>query len=187
FVDFERVRAVFEGIGDADCLGGELFRLSNRNKTCAKPVGQSGSKNEAARLDPRNDVNHVTVVVIAKPVNQGVKTLLVLQKRSQVVEEDARLRVIRHFADQLLQIVHSNVSPGSLICSVQALGLMTNPPSHCGSGVAGSSRTSLTLEKRGPRCNIARNSACWSAVAMTYASTRPSRRFLTNALTRPLS
>src|SRR5205807_7661245 len=68
FVDFERVRAVFEGIGDADCLGGELFGLSNMNETCAKPVGQSWSKNEAATPDPRNDVNHVTVVGIAKPV-----------------------------------------------------------------------------------------------------------------------
>src|SRR5258708_7102471 len=63
--------------------------------------------------------------------------------------------------------------------AIQALGLMKNPPSYCGSGVAGSSCTVVTLEHRGPRSSIVRNSACCCGVAMAHTSTRPSRRFLT--------
>src|SRR5262249_2483212 len=43
-------------------------------------------------------------------VHQQVESLLVLQKSRDVVEQNSRLGVVRHFADQLLQIVHSNVS-----------------------------------------------------------------------------
>src|ERR1700682_408898 len=110
FVDFERVRAVFQRIGDAGGFGGKLIWFSNRNETCVEPVRQSGSKNEAARFDPRYHVNGATDVVLAEAVNQHVKAKLVLQQRGQVVKENARLRVVRHFANQLLQIVHSNVS-----------------------------------------------------------------------------
>src|SRR5437016_10324100 len=51
--------------------------------------------------------------MLAEPVDQRVKTVLVLQQRGQVVKKNAWLRVVRHFADQLLQIVHLNV-PRSL-------------------------------------------------------------------------
>src|SRR4029077_13569043 len=102
FVDFESVRAVFQGIRDADSFGGELLWLSNGNKTCAKPVRQSGSKNEAARFDPNHHTDGAAAVVLAQPVNQSVKALLVFQQRGQVVKKNARLRVVRHFADQLL-------------------------------------------------------------------------------------
>src|SRR5882762_8880701 len=69
FVDFERVGAVFQGIRDAGGFGGKLLRFSNGDKSCAKPVRQCGSKNEAAGLDPRDHVDRVTVVVLAEPVN----------------------------------------------------------------------------------------------------------------------
>src|SRR5438128_1224041 len=63
FVDFERVRAVFQGIGDARGLGRELLRFSNGNKPGAQLVRQNRSKNEAARFDPRYHVNRVALVV----------------------------------------------------------------------------------------------------------------------------
>ena len=110
-MDFERVRAVFQGIGDAGSFGRKFLRLSNGNETCVEPVRQSGSKNEAARFNPRDDVNGATDVMLTEPVNQHVKAKLVLQQRGQVVKKNPRLRVVRHFADQLLQIVHSNLSP----------------------------------------------------------------------------
>src|SRR5580704_17662974 len=36
FVNLERVRAVLERVGDAGGFGGEFFRLSNRDESCAK-------------------------------------------------------------------------------------------------------------------------------------------------------
>src|SRR5712692_9468387 len=110
-MDFEGVRAVFEGVRDAGGFGGELLRLSNGDETRIEAIRKSGSKNEAARFDTRYDVNGVALIVVAEAINQRVKTLLVFQQGGQVVKENSRLRVIRHFADQLLQIVHSNVSP----------------------------------------------------------------------------
>ena len=141
FVDFEGVGAVFQSIGDAGGFGGEFFRFANGYETGVETIGQSGSEDEAAGFDASYNIDGVTGVVIAKPVDQRVETLLVLQQGGQVVKKNARFRVVRHFADQLLQIVHSNVSPYaiSLTDFVQALGLMTNPPSYWGSGAAVSS------------------------------------------------
>jgi hypothetical protein len=110
FVDFEGVRAVFKGIRDAGGFGGELLGLSDWNEAGVEAVGQSGSKDEAARFDTRHYVNGAADVVLAQPVNQHVKAKLVFQQGGPVVKKNARLRVVRHFADQLLQIVHSNVS-----------------------------------------------------------------------------
>ena len=109
FVNFERVRAVLQRVGNAGRLSGEFLRLANGNKAGAEPVRQSRSENEAARLDACNDINCMTLVVLAEPVNQQVEPLLVLQQRGQVVKKNARFRIVRHFADQFLQIVHSNV------------------------------------------------------------------------------
>src|SRR5258708_1678842 len=70
-----------------------------------------GHSDGAERLDPRYEVYGVTVVGLAESVNQGVEALLVLKQRGEVVKKNARFRVVRHFADQLLQIVQSNVLP----------------------------------------------------------------------------
>src|SRR6266478_4788247 len=110
FMNFEGVRAVLQRVGNAGGLGGELLWLANGNKAGAEPIGQSGGENEAARLDSRNDINRVTLVVFAEAVDEEMESLFVFQKRGQVVKENPRLRVIGHFADQLLQVVHSNAS-----------------------------------------------------------------------------
>src|SRR5882762_3079123 len=109
-MNFESVRAVLERVGNTGGLGGEFLGLANGNEACAESVGQSGGEYEAARLDSRDDVNRVTFIVLAETVDQQVKSLFVFQKRGQIVKENPGLRVIGHFADQLLQIVHSNVS-----------------------------------------------------------------------------
>src|SRR5882724_2869205 len=70
FMNFERVRAVLERVGNAGGLGGKLLWLANGNEACAEPVGQGGGENEAARLDSRDDVNRVTFVVLAETVDQ---------------------------------------------------------------------------------------------------------------------
>src|SRR6266478_3966515 len=99
FVNFERVRAVLERVGNAGGFGGKLLRLANGNKAGAEPIGQSGGENEAARLDSGDDINRVTLVVLAEAVDKEMESLFVFQKRGQVVKENPGLRVIGHFAD----------------------------------------------------------------------------------------
>src|SRR5258708_22448631 len=105
-MDFESVCAVFQGVRDTGGFGRELLGLSNGDETRIEAVGQSGGKNWAGRFDPPYDVNGVGLVVVAEAINQRVKPLLVFQQGGQVVKENSRLRVIRHFADQLFQVVH---------------------------------------------------------------------------------
>jgi len=85
--------------------------VSDGNETGVEPIGESGSENEAARFDARNHVNGVADVVLTEAVNQHVKAKLIFQQGGEGRKKECPLRVVRHFADQLLQIVHSNVSP----------------------------------------------------------------------------
>ena len=101
FVEFERVGAVFEGVGDGARFCGEFFRLSNGDETGAESIGERGREDEAAGFDAGDLVNFVAVVVVAKLVDEIVEALLVFQDRGEVVEQDSGLRVIGHFADQL--------------------------------------------------------------------------------------
>src|SRR5260370_14295101 len=75
FVDFERVCAVFQGIGHARGFGGELFWLSNRDETGIEAVGPSGGKNGPARLAPRHALGGAAFLVSAEPAHPRVKTL----------------------------------------------------------------------------------------------------------------
>src|SRR5579859_1421957 len=59
FVDFEGVRSIFEGIGDAGSFRGQLFWFANRNETRSKAIRKCRRKNKAARFDARHDVNRM--------------------------------------------------------------------------------------------------------------------------------
>lgn len=99
FVDFERVGAVFESVGNAGGFGGKLFRLAYGHKTRAKAVSQSRGKNEAARFDSGDHVNLVAAVVIAERIDELVKSLLVLEEGGEIIKEDAGLGIIGDFAN----------------------------------------------------------------------------------------
>src|SRR5579859_3504942 len=128
FVDFEGVRSIFEGIGNAGSFRGQLFWFSNRNEPRSKAIRERRSKNESARLDARHNIDGVPFVVLAEPVDERMESHFVLQQGGQVIEENPRLGIIRHFANQLLQVIHSNGSSSSSslsLCS-QAFGSITN-------------------------------------------------------------
>src|SRR5579884_114271 len=110
FVNFQCVRAVFQFVGNAGGLRRQFLRFAHRNESRLQPVRQRRSENKSARFDPRNHVDVVAFVVFAEPVNQRMKAVLVLEQRRQVVKQDSRLRIIRHFAYQPLQVVHVNGS-----------------------------------------------------------------------------
>jgi hypothetical protein len=47
--------------------------------------------------------------VLLKRVDGLLKTMFVFQERCDVVERDARLRKIRNFANEFLQVIHAAV------------------------------------------------------------------------------
>lgn len=79
FMNFERVGAVLEGVGDAGGFGGEFLGLAHGDEAGAEAVGEGGGEDEAARLDSCDHIDFVTLVVIAKTVDEQVKTLFVLE------------------------------------------------------------------------------------------------------------
>src|SRR5260370_18553936 len=96
-MDFESVCAVFQGVRDTGGFGRELLGLSNGDETRIEAVGQSGGQNEAARFDPRYDVNGVALVGVAEAVNQRMKPLLSFLQGGRVVKENSPRRAIRTF------------------------------------------------------------------------------------------
>jgi len=102
FVNFHSIGTVFECVGNRDRFGGKFFWFAHRNEARSEAVGQCRTENKAARFDAGHDVDGVIDEVIAKPVDQRMKSLLVFQQRGQIVEQNSRLRIVRHFANQLL-------------------------------------------------------------------------------------
>ncbi len=69
FVDFDRVGAVFEGVGDGARFGGQFFRLSNGDEAGAESIGESGSENKATSFDAGDLIDLVAVVVPAELID----------------------------------------------------------------------------------------------------------------------
>ena len=102
-MDFERVTAVFKLVADLDRFGGEFPGLAYRNETGVQPICQRWSEDKSTRLHSEDEVDFLADVVRGERVNQAREAEFVFKKRSDVVEEDARLRKIGNFANQLLQ------------------------------------------------------------------------------------
>jgi hypothetical protein len=108
FVNFESVGSVFQSVGDSGGFAGKLFWFAYWNESRAETVSQCRREDEAACFDARNNIDRMIPEVIAEPVDQRVKALLVFQKRGEIVEKNSRLRIVLHFADQFFQVIHSN-------------------------------------------------------------------------------
>src|SRR5215469_3674145 len=113
-MDFKLVCSVLKLIGDLLGLPRQLVGLAYRHETCAETIRKGGSENKSARFDASYDIDVLASELVAESFNQRMKTFFVLQERGQVVEQYARLRIVGHFANQFLQIVHSAdvLSPG---------------------------------------------------------------------------
>ena len=105
-VDFERIGAVFELVGDGHCFRGQLFWFADGDESGVEAVGESRRENKATRFDSGDDVYFVTVVVLAETVDERVEAAWVLQQSGEVVEKNAGLGVIGNFADQFFEIAH---------------------------------------------------------------------------------
>src|SRR5204862_2573070 len=116
----------------ADGFRGKFFRFANGNEAGAEAIGERGREDEAARFHAGDEIDGVAVVMIAEAVDERMEALLVLEKCREVVEKNSRLGIVRHFADQLFQTIHSR---GSNYISC----VMLNSVSYCESSAADSS------------------------------------------------
>jgi len=105
-VDFERIAAVFELVGDGHGFRGEFFGFANGDETGVEAIGEGGREDEAAGFDSGDDVDFVAVVVFAEAIYESMKSARILEQSGEVVEKNAGLGVIGNFADQLFEIGH---------------------------------------------------------------------------------
>src|SRR5215469_10360937 len=83
-------------------LAGSFFGLRTGTKPAPSRYASAGAK-----INPRASMP--ATMSIAWPVDERVKSALVFQQRRKVIEKNSRLRIVRHFADQFLQVIHSPV------------------------------------------------------------------------------
>ena len=67
-------------------------------------MGHRRSKKISARLNPDNDIDRCGAIVGSQGINRFAEAIPVFQQRGDVVEIDARLGEVRHFADKIFQI-----------------------------------------------------------------------------------
>jgi len=108
-------------------FAGSFFGLRTGTKAGAETIRERGAKMKPARFHSGDEVNRVAVVMIAETINERTESPAVLEKRRQIVEKNSRLRIIRHFADQLFQIIHSR-------SSYHSSRVMLNSFAYCSSG-----------------------------------------------------
>src|SRR5882762_5092968 len=99
-MDFERVLAILEVIGDRGTLSRELFGFAHRNKARTQVIGQRGSEDKAARLDTDYGVNLFTFIFRSQRVYRLAQTVRAFEQRRDVIKVDAGLGKVRHFANQ---------------------------------------------------------------------------------------
>src|SRR5271157_1028710 len=104
-VHFQRVVAVFQFVLPLQDVGRQLLRLAHRNEARVQAVRKRRPEDESARLNAQHQVDVLVDVVLRKRVDEAGKAELVFEQRGDVVEENARFRKARNFADELLEVV----------------------------------------------------------------------------------
>ena len=70
---FDDVSAVFEGIFDADRLGGEFAKFTHGNEAAVQEIGERCAKDKATRFDTNDGLNTSSGIVGSEPVKRGSK------------------------------------------------------------------------------------------------------------------
>src|SRR6185312_4703206 len=166
FVDLQGVNAIFEFVAPLHGFRRKLARLADGNEAGIQPVCQRRAEDEAAGLNGQHGIDVVVEVVLGECVNERGETGLVFGEGGDVVKKNAFFGKIRHFADQLLEVV-------------TVLGHLYHAPSmrkvsSPGTGSASITRTSSTREARGPCLTLACSALSCCSVPMPSTSTVPS-------------
>src|SRR6185503_3762759 len=161
-VNLEAVRAVLEGIRSLACVRRQLAGL--------QAIRDCRSEDKATALDSDDDVDRRPDMRRGHGVNRQLKTGPALQERRHVVEQDARLRKVRHMSNLLLERFHHTSRP----CRYLTVKLPPRPY-----GVSSLVSTTSTRAIAGPRASFNAKRSRASASPSASTSTRPSGRFRT--------
>ncbi len=93
--------AVLEGVVDGCRGAGQLARLADRDESGARGDGGGTREDEPAGVEPRDDVE-LPGERFDDRLGGDAQRLGVGEQGRDVAEDDARLRVVRHVADQRL-------------------------------------------------------------------------------------
>ena len=104
-MDLQRIGAVLQSVVVFRRCGGQFPGLANRDESCIEAVRQGRAKNEPARLHAEHEIYISPDVVLRKRIYQRCKPDLIFEQRGDVVKQNALLREVRNFANQLLQVL----------------------------------------------------------------------------------
>src|SRR6476661_2674913 len=105
-VNLERVLTIFEIIRDGGAFSRELLRFADRNEARTQVIGKRRCEDEAARLDTDNRIYFFAVILRRQGVHSFAQTFRVLEQGGDVIKVNAGFWEIRHFTNQLFEIVH---------------------------------------------------------------------------------
>ena len=94
-VDFQRVGAVLEVVGDFGGSCRQFARLTDWYETGVQAIGERRSEDETAGFDTEHQVDILVDVIGGKGIDHLREAGLVLQQSSDVVEQNAGLGEIR--------------------------------------------------------------------------------------------
>src|SRR5206468_9355782 len=93
-VHLEGRRTVLEVVLNADHVPRQLAELAHRDETDAELVGDGRGEDEPAGLHAHNDVDLFPADLREEAVDRGRERVAILEERSDVFEEDPRLRKV---------------------------------------------------------------------------------------------
>ncbi len=99
-VDRQGVRSVLEAVLHLKAIGRQLPRLSDRDKSRPEPAGQHAAEDKPSGLDPYHLINPVRLIARGQLVRQLAESRGIFQQGGNVVEKNAGLGEIRHFANE---------------------------------------------------------------------------------------
>lgn len=99
-VDRQGVRSVLEAVLHFEAIGRQLSRLSDRHESRPEPTGQHAAEDKTPGLDPHHLIDPVRLITRGQLVRQLAESRRIFQQGRNIVEENAGLGEIRHFADE---------------------------------------------------------------------------------------
>src|SRR5262245_29016104 len=103
-MDFDDVDAVFELVFLTDGLGRQLALLADRYEAAAQTVSDRAAEDEAARFNARHRLDSLIGKRRDQPLDAGAQAVGMAEQRGDVAKHDARLRIVRYRAHEVLEI-----------------------------------------------------------------------------------
>jgi chaperonin GroES len=102
-VDFQRVVAVFEGIGAGLAVVGQLAGFADRDEPGVQRLGDGNAEDEPARLGSDDQIDMLLSVRVRHELDGEGKAGSIGEQRRDVLEDDAGLGKVGNLTDQWLK------------------------------------------------------------------------------------